>query len=416
MTHSSSHRHAARTVAVALALLLSSGVSAHTTVRSQASEGVTADNALRIGHGCAEPGGGTLPVIAQSTVFPTVDPVLTASDGSAVGTLASVITQGTLAARVRGLQDRSVFVSQETKRDGLGNAIGWSGFDGSLDTVLVGRTPFQFAAPTFVASSCAKRLLVKVAIADVCSRAPGDTVATGKVNLWIPDNASQYATLGKAQGVDGIGEPATLVVNRNLATNPLPPACGEGVDVTVTPSAADIDANLGIPGVWGLPTAQAQSVPVVEYYHAGLDHYFITWLPGEIAALDDGRVLQGWARTGRTMRAYAAAQPDSSPICRFYIPPAQGNSHFYGRGIAECTAAGQQWPTFVLESPDFMQMFLPVASACPANTTPVYRVFSNRVDANHRYLTDTLTRTQMVSGGWLAEGEGPDLVVMCAPR
>ena len=62
-----------------------------------------------------------------------------------------------------------------------------------------------------------------------------------------------------------------------------------------------------------------------------------------------------------------------------------------------------------------MQMVLPVAGACPAGTTPIYRVFSNRADANHRYMTDRAVRDQMVARGWLAEGDGPDLVVMCSP-
>ena len=63
-----------------------------------------------------------------------------------------------------------------------------------------------------------------------------------------------------------------------------------------------------------------------------------------------------------------------------------------------------------------MHMFLPNVGVCPANTTPIYRVFSNRPDANHRYMTDTATRDQMVARGWLAEGDGADRVVMCAPQ
>ena len=55
------------------------------------------------------------------------------------------------------------------------------------------------------------------------------------------------------------------------------------------------------------------------------------------------------------------------------------------------------------------------ATAPPAGTAPVDRVFSNRADANHRYMTDRALRDQMVASGWLAEGDGPDLVVMCAP-
>jgi hypothetical protein len=47
---------------------------------------------------------------------------------------------------------------------------------------------------------------------------------------------------------------------------------------------------------------------------------------------------------------------------------------------------------------------------------PVYRVYSNRADANHRYTTERAVRDAMVAKGWLAEGDGPDTVVMCAPR
>jgi len=156
-------------------------------------------------------------------------------------------------------------------------------------------------------------------------------------------------------------------------------------------------------------------VDVVEYYHAGLDHYFITWRSDEIAALDAGTTIRGWVRTGQAFRAYATAQGGSSPICRYYLPPAYGDSHFFGRGTAECNATGTQHPQFTLEDPAFMHMALPAAGNCPAGTTPVYRVFSNRADANHRYLIDRALRDVMTARGWLAEGDGPDLVVMCAP-
>jgi len=233
-------------------LVAASGAAAHTTVRSQATESVTEDNAIRIGHGCETPDGVAIPVVMQSVVFPTVAPVLTASDGSAVPNLAAVIEQGTVAGLVRAIQDRSVFRAQQVKLDALGNRIGFSGTEGSLDPDMPGRTPFQFTGPKFVATGCAKRLIVGLAIADVCVAGAGivDSVKPGKLNLWIPDNGSQYATLGKPLGIDDVGFTPTLIVNRNLTTNPLPPACGAGIDVTVTPSAADIDANLPIPGVW----------------------------------------------------------------------------------------------------------------------------------------------------------------------
>jgi len=70
----------------------------------------------------------------------------------------------------------------------------------------------------------------------------------------------------------------------------------------------------------------------------------------------------------------------------------------------------------VLEDPDFMNLYLPVAGVCPAGTVNVYRVFDNRPDANHRYMTDPAVRAQMVAKGWIAEGDGPEMVVMCAPQ
>ena len=158
------------------------------------------------------------------------------------------------------------------------------------------------------------------------------------------------------------------------------------------------------------------TVNVVEYHNGALDHYFITWLPGEIAKLDAGTVIKGWTRTGRSFKAYATAQAGTSPVCRFYIPPVLGNSHFFGRDAAECNATAAKNPGFVLEAPAFMHTFLPNQGACAANTAPIYRVYSNRANINHRYVADSATRDQMVARGWLAEGEGADRVVMCAPQ
>jgi hypothetical protein len=162
--------------------------------------------------------------------------------------------------------------------------------------------------------------------------------------------------------------------------------------------------------------APPEPVEVVEFYNAALDHYFITWVPNEIAILDAGVQIKGWVRTGKSFKTYSSAVPGASQVCRFYIPPPYGDSHFFGRGQQECDQTAQKFPQFVLEDAHFMYMFLPVNGVCPANTVEVHRAFSNRADANHRYFIDPAIGTQMQGLGWLLEGDGPDLVVMCAPQ
>jgi hypothetical protein len=166
----------------------------------------------------------------------------------------------------------------------------------------------------------------------------------------------------------------------------------------------------------GTGSAVAATPQVVEYYNASLDHYFVTWIADEIATLDAGTAIRGWKRTGQAFKTWATPQAATSPVCRYYIPPALGDSHFFGRGTVECDATGKNNPSFVLEASDFMHMVLPVAGTCPSGTVPVYRVFSNRPDANHRYMVDRTVREQMAARGWLVEGDGPDAVVMCAPQ
>jgi hypothetical protein len=158
------------------------------------------------------------------------------------------------------------------------------------------------------------------------------------------------------------------------------------------------------------------TVDVIEFYHAGLDHYFISSLAADIAALDSGQ-FKGWARTGKTFKAYSSPQAGASPVCRFYIPPAEGDSHFFSASPAECSDVFARFPAFVFESPAAMYEFLPDADlgSCPPSATPIYRVWNQRADSNHRYTTDRALRDAMVAQGYVAEGYGPDAVAVCAP-
>ena len=138
--------------------------------------------------------------------------------------------------------------------------------------------------------------------------------------------------------------------------------------------------------------AAGPTVDVIEYYNASLDHYFITWI-AEIANLDAGNTPTRWTRTGKSFKAYTTPQAGTSQVCRFYIPPTSGNSHYFGRGSAECNATLAAHPEFVLEEPNYMQMFIPTAGNCPTGTRPIYRVFEpastpiTATPANGRYAT-----------------------------
>ena len=226
------------------ALTFALPVQAHTSVPDPIVEGRRELKHVRIGHGCEDG-----PVRRQSVVFPTEGPVLTSSDPlEAVVDLSEVIVQGSLAGLVRAVQDRSIFARQAVKRDANENVVGFEGTRGELEHDLVGYVPFEFLAPVFVANSCAMRLDVELAIADLCSRGRND-LDPALVNLWIPDDDSAIAEAGRAAGVEGIGAAGRLVVLRDLQANPLPNGCGEGFVLTVTPSPEQVDRDLPM-GRW----------------------------------------------------------------------------------------------------------------------------------------------------------------------
>jgi len=182
----------------------------------------------------------------------------------------------------------------------------------------------------------------------------------------------------------------------------------------VAHNAAGSPSTVALSGAGGVAAAP---VTVVEFYHAAFDHYFVTIAADEIVALDTG-VFTGWTRTGLSFKANATAQPGFAPICRFYLPPGYGDTHFYSASPAECDVVHQQNPAFVLESTAVMYLAIPnyATGACPAGTDPVYRVWNHRPDTNHRYTSSRAVRDQMVALGYVAEGSGPDVVTFCSPR
>jgi hypothetical protein len=177
---------------------------------------------------------------------------------------------------------------------------------------------------------------------------------------------------------------------------------------------------------------------VVEYYAASLDDYFMTADANEISGLDAG-VHPGWVRTGLRFLAYSdpnLAPPGTSPVCRFYILPQYGTSHFYSADPNECAQVqvkfAGQW---IFETGTAFYIALPDSNtgACPANTHPVYRFLNSANQIHHRYTGEVDLRNCMyyglspsvsepdyctgAQGAWIEEGYGapPDATAMCSP-
>jgi len=232
--------------------------------------------------------------------------------------------------------------------------------------------------------------------------------------LAVGVNDAQFAQFaGCAQGTS-----ITPGASCTLQIRAAPASAGAiAAQLTIQTNDGEYGVALNATGarIAALPAAEPSTADVIEYYNKTLDHYFITWTPSEIAKLDAGETPTRWTRTGLAFKAYATSQAGTSNVCRLYIPPANGDSHFFGRSSAECSATESTHSDFVVEDPSYMQLDMPTAGVCAAGTQPLYRLFDNRADVNHRYVTDRTVRDQMTAAGWLAEGDGPDLVVLCAP-
>jgi hypothetical protein len=168
-------------------------------------------------------------------------------------------------------------------------------------------------------------------------------------------------------------------------------------------------------------------VEVDEFYNPGLRHYFITASAAEKQDLDTG-VHPGWVRTGESFKAFAPgsrADGTINPVCRYYSDPENPewggvDSHFLSAGAGECLSVFRKYASgfWMFESDNVFQINLPdtATGTCPGGTIPVYRLWNQRVDSNHRYTTRAAIKAEMLAAGYLAEGYGADGVVMCAAQ
>lgn len=156
---------------------------------------------------------------------------------------------------------------------------------------------------------------------------------------------------------------------------------------------------------------------LVEYFHAGFGHYFLTGLGPEIEKLD---VIApgGWARTGHAFRVFIEGLGDVVPVCRFFSDQsfAPKSSHFYTPYANECAGlkAGSVWRY----EGDTFHLQLPWATACPFGSQPLYRAYNNGLSGapNHRYTIDASVLDAMIAQGWVMEGDSATRIFACVPR
>jgi len=227
----------------------------HTSIEKELIDSTTTNsNNVVIAHGCTANNGKKIPVVAQSVLFPTVNPVLFRSTDlehpATDLTLDDVLRSGSLADIPQLIQSKEIFKFQREKKDSAGNVIGFEGFNGKLNPDFHGLVPFSTFPLSFKPESCALRLVVKIAVADICRMS--FPPRKGTANLWIPGVTNKFTEI-----LDGTNTPKLVgwtpsLIFERPATMPIDSVtCGEGYDVLVFPSDEDVDANLPIKKRWG---------------------------------------------------------------------------------------------------------------------------------------------------------------------
>lgn len=156
----------------------------------------------------------------------------------------------------------------------------------------------------------------------------------------------------------------------------------------------------------------------VEFYNAGLDHYFYSADAGEIAAIEAGSVGAGWQRTGNSFDAITAPPCGTAysraAVYRFHGVPGVGpNSHFFTLDRSECSAVNRS-ARWNFEGVPFWASAPNAEGGCDAGTAAgrdrvaLYRAWRPIGDSNHRFTTDPAVIRAMAAQGWIDEG-----AVMC---
>jgi hypothetical protein len=169
-----------------------------------------------------------------------------------------------------------------------------------------------------------------------------------------------------------------------------------------------------------VPASLPAATTAVEFRCSVADRYLMTADATVVAALDAG-CIPGWTRTGPSLEVFAA----TAHVATTHVDVCGAPGHTRGSAAAQidvralvCDASVRRlpnvWPQGDVGIP---AEAVPNAADgnCRVGTIPVFGLFSQRADLNHRYTASLATRDQMRALGWSADGAGPLGVAMCAP-
>ncbi len=265
---------AALGVSAATMMVATQEASAHAsilnTVNSGTAIGSTSFSRIGVNHACNATTPIT-PVVAQSVVIPTINPIIsvatvtgntagayvkqTTSPANTVGnylftTAAGTTPVTTLANRFQLVQNKDVFTTSIEQRNSTGtDVIGWVSTKGSLQINEHGEVPFRFSNVFFGANSCVHDVVVQFSIADICKTnsfplSASSLSTTQGVNLWI-DNTNGGSPSFPAAAIENGAGTANLTINRDPVTDPYPASCAGAPIVTAATSlAATVQANV----------------------------------------------------------------------------------------------------------------------------------------------------------------------------
>ncbi len=206
----------------------------------------TTTTAVNIPHGC-----GDNPVIGNVIFLPDTNSAIVQTSTDNFETVET--PEGDTALNhivnppfIRLIKSNDVYSHQAFIEDSLGNPLGFWAAGGELPARnWVGQLPFKITSVSIQPDSCASKVVIVPAIANICnvtsmSEIDSQDPDNPNVDFWTaPDAGSQY-------DAPSWSYPATYTIERDLDNNPLAESCGNGIQVRIFPSAAQMNRDMPV--------------------------------------------------------------------------------------------------------------------------------------------------------------------------